>query len=208
MFRPFVTTKAQGTGLGLALVQKIVVTHNGRVTASAGDRGGARLSVTLPLRAAEVYEARRSDHSLSKVSALGVARRLAASVPASSRADPHRSFCNHSSPPTAASAFFRRESRARLSGPRVASRVLHARACGSSERIQRVRSDGSDDCGGSAHRRRGRRLAGLGRRGPSQPRGARANVRRGAGGAEDGAAAIADVDPGANRPGRRQGPRL
>ena len=48
MFRPFVTTKAQGTGLGLALVQKIVVTHNGRVTASAGDRGGARLSVTLP----------------------------------------------------------------------------------------------------------------------------------------------------------------
>ncbi len=53
MFRPFVTTKAQGTGLGLALVQKIVVTHNGRVTATAGDRGGARLSVTLPLRAAE-----------------------------------------------------------------------------------------------------------------------------------------------------------
>jgi signal transduction histidine kinase len=54
MFRPFVTTKAQGTGLGLALVQKIVVTHNGRVTATAGDRGGARLSVTLPLRAAEL----------------------------------------------------------------------------------------------------------------------------------------------------------
>ena len=52
MFRPFVTTKARGTGLGLALVQKIVVTHNGRVTAAAGNGGGARLTVTLPVLAA------------------------------------------------------------------------------------------------------------------------------------------------------------
>ena len=52
MFRPFVTTKARGTGLGLALVQKIVVTHNGRVTASTGEKGGARLAVTLPLKSA------------------------------------------------------------------------------------------------------------------------------------------------------------
>ncbi len=53
MFRPFFTTKPRGTGLGLALVQKIVVTHNGRVTASNGERGGARLVVTLPLKAGE-----------------------------------------------------------------------------------------------------------------------------------------------------------
>jgi signal transduction histidine kinase len=49
MFRPFVTTKARGTGLGLALVQKIVVTHNGRVAAQAEPGGGTRLVVTLPL---------------------------------------------------------------------------------------------------------------------------------------------------------------
>lgn len=51
MFRPFFTTKARGTGLGLALVQKIIVTHNGRVTAATGDSGGARLVVSLPIRA-------------------------------------------------------------------------------------------------------------------------------------------------------------
>ena len=49
MFRPFFTTKARGTGLGLALVQKIVVTHNGRVTVANGPTGGARFTVTLPV---------------------------------------------------------------------------------------------------------------------------------------------------------------
>lgn len=49
IFRPFVTTKPRGIGLGLALVQKIIVTHNGRVTAASGEQGGARLTVTLPL---------------------------------------------------------------------------------------------------------------------------------------------------------------
>src|SRR5262245_47773955 len=48
MFRPFFTTKARGTGLGLPLVQKIIVTHNGRVGAVAHD-GGARIAFTLPL---------------------------------------------------------------------------------------------------------------------------------------------------------------
>ncbi len=49
MFRPFFTTRARGTGLGLALVQKIIVTHNGRVSAANDAGGGARLSVSLPL---------------------------------------------------------------------------------------------------------------------------------------------------------------
>ena len=50
MFRPFFTTKSHGTGLGLALTQKIIVTHNGSVTASLTEHGGARLEVILPLR--------------------------------------------------------------------------------------------------------------------------------------------------------------
>lgn len=49
IFRPFFTTKKNGTGLGLALVQKIVVTHNGRITAGTSPSGGACFQVTLPL---------------------------------------------------------------------------------------------------------------------------------------------------------------
>lgn len=49
IFRPFFTTRREGTGLGLALVQKIVVTHNGRVHVSEGPGGaGAVFTVILP----------------------------------------------------------------------------------------------------------------------------------------------------------------
>ena len=49
VFRPFVTSKRSGTGLGLALVQKIIVFHNGRIVAGNSPQGGACLQVTLPL---------------------------------------------------------------------------------------------------------------------------------------------------------------
>ncbi len=49
IFRPFFTTKKTGTGLGLALVQKIIVTHNGRVLATNSPGGGACFQVTLPI---------------------------------------------------------------------------------------------------------------------------------------------------------------
>jgi two-component system, NtrC family, sensor histidine kinase PilS len=49
VFRPFFTTKGRGTGLGLALVQKIVVTHNGRIAVGMAPGGGASMQVVLPL---------------------------------------------------------------------------------------------------------------------------------------------------------------
>jgi signal transduction histidine kinase len=49
VFQPFFTTKSAGTGLGLALVLKIVVTHNGRITVSSSEDGGAAFHVVLPL---------------------------------------------------------------------------------------------------------------------------------------------------------------
>jgi signal transduction histidine kinase len=49
LFRPFFTTKREGTGLGLALVQKILVMHNGRVTAGDAPDGGASFEITLPV---------------------------------------------------------------------------------------------------------------------------------------------------------------
>jgi signal transduction histidine kinase len=49
VFRPFFTTKGHGTGLGLALVQKIIVFHNGRVDIGSSPLGGASLQVTLPI---------------------------------------------------------------------------------------------------------------------------------------------------------------
>jgi signal transduction histidine kinase len=48
IFRPFFTTRRDGTGLGLALVQKIIVTHNGRITVSS-QPGGAAFEMALPL---------------------------------------------------------------------------------------------------------------------------------------------------------------
>jgi signal transduction histidine kinase len=50
VFQPFFTTKRDGTGLGLALVQKIIVFHNGRIVVGSSSTGGASFQVALPIR--------------------------------------------------------------------------------------------------------------------------------------------------------------
>ena len=49
VFQPFFTMKRNGTGLGLALVQKIIVFHNGRIAVTGPPQGGASFQLTLPL---------------------------------------------------------------------------------------------------------------------------------------------------------------
>jgi nitrogen fixation/metabolism regulation signal transduction histidine kinase len=51
VFQPFFTMKRNGTGLGLALVQKIIVFHNGRIAVTAAPQGGANFQLTLPFQA-------------------------------------------------------------------------------------------------------------------------------------------------------------
>ncbi|HMP75868.1 MAG TPA: ATP-binding protein [Kiritimatiellia bacterium] len=51
VFSPFCTTKARGMGLGLPIVKRTVVDHNGRVQIDSGD-AGTSVTVTLPVAGA------------------------------------------------------------------------------------------------------------------------------------------------------------
>lgn len=49
LFEPFITTRAHGTGLGLAVVQAVVRAHGGSVTVCSVPGGGSSFAVELPI---------------------------------------------------------------------------------------------------------------------------------------------------------------
>lgn len=51
IFEPFFSTKDKGTGLGLALVQQIVIEHGGRIEAQSPPGGGTAFVMTFPAAA-------------------------------------------------------------------------------------------------------------------------------------------------------------
>ncbi|HQO79819.1 MAG TPA: PAS domain S-box protein [Deltaproteobacteria bacterium] len=66
IFQPFFTRKARGTGLGLALVQKIVDMHHGEIEVSSRAGEGSRFVIRIPVDQASVNQTaagKREDFS-------------------------------------------------------------------------------------------------------------------------------------------------
>jgi two-component system sensor kinase FixL len=53
LFQPFVTSKANGMGVGLSICRTIIEAHGGRITARANEGGGTVFEFTLPFAEAE-----------------------------------------------------------------------------------------------------------------------------------------------------------
>ena len=48
LFQPFVTSKANGMGVGLSICRTIIEAHGGRISRRANDGGGTVFEFTLP----------------------------------------------------------------------------------------------------------------------------------------------------------------
>ncbi len=69
-FCRFITTKSEGTGLGLAVVQKVALQHGGSIEARNRPGGGAEFLLWLPLRqepSPSLFPSRRTASKLMQV---------------------------------------------------------------------------------------------------------------------------------------------
>ena len=48
VFEPFYTSKAEGMGMGLSIARTIIEAHNGFISASNREHGGASFTIRLP----------------------------------------------------------------------------------------------------------------------------------------------------------------
>ena len=90
IFEPFFSTKAEGTGLGLALVHQIVTEHGGRITVQRGNPRGTTFELAFPRadkpRAQAIVSAVLSEEA-SETPAPGLEATPAPSAQASEGAD-------------------------------------------------------------------------------------------------------------------------
>jgi nitrogen-specific signal transduction histidine kinase len=78
IFYPFFTTKERGSGLGLAMAQKIVASHSGNLSLELGTGPGGHFRVRLPLegaRAAEYSSSTAAEQRIEKADLRAGARR-------------------------------------------------------------------------------------------------------------------------------------
>jgi len=76
VFQPFFTTKATGTGLGLALARRLVAALGGSIDYENAPSGGSRFMLTIPF---VTTAGKTPPHPASAVSRLAVTRRMTSS---------------------------------------------------------------------------------------------------------------------------------
>jgi len=53
LFRPFKTTKARGTGLGMATAKRLIESQDGQIAVESPESGGTRITLTIPIAPAD-----------------------------------------------------------------------------------------------------------------------------------------------------------